>query len=177
LKRGSQGLWVNTQCSPGHSRQSNSGSFTRRYNFQNAWSKAFEKEKIELNDEHKKLLEGGSSPDDVLRLAKELSDRERKGVRYRMSQIILPFVEGLKRFQGALDTLSQISPTVFGSIWGCVKVLLVVSSRKIPSIGCIDSMYTAQQRLSYHNHRHSIPNILMWQPETKKFPQVGFASC
>ncbi|ROW01904.1 hypothetical protein VMCG_05534 [Cytospora schulzeri] len=86
--------------------------------FKIAWTHAFGKYNIRLNDEQEHTLEEGPSVHDVLRVINDLSERQRKGTRYRISQIIKPFIEGLKRFEGALNTLSQISPVVLGSIWG-----------------------------------------------------------
>lgn len=101
--------------------------------FKIAWNHAFRQHNIRLTEEQKHTLEEGSSPQDVLTLINELSEHQRKGVRYRISRIIKPFIEGLKRFEGALNTLSQISPVILGSLWGAVKILLVVRDPEVSS--------------------------------------------
>lgn len=63
---------------------------------------------------------------EVLETAELLTQRQRKGKRYSISQIIKPFLDGLKRFEGVFNVYAQISPMILGSLWGSVKIVLLV---------------------------------------------------
>lgn len=72
------------------------------------------------------MLANGSSMRDVLNVANALSEAQKKRRSYRIVDQIDPFVQGLLRFEKAMDVFSNTNKFM-SLVWGSTKVLLIVS--------------------------------------------------
>ena len=89
--------------------------------------------KIDLSDSP--LEESKRSLEAIHNLVAAIEASHRKSSRSRRAgEVLRPFVEGLERYTGIIDTMVQSNPALSALVWGGVKFVLVVSYLELAAI-------------------------------------------
>lgn len=89
--------------------------------------------KIDLSDSP--LEESKRSLEAIHNLVAAIEASHRKSSRSRRAgEVLRPFVEGLERYTGIIDTMVQRNPALSALVWGGVKFVLVVSYLELAAI-------------------------------------------
>jgi len=94
-----------------------------------SWRLAVQQHLASLSEAQRVSFNAPADPDVCLELIVKARGR-RKGFA-RLIELLRPFIEPLKRFEGAIDVLAQVQGGVATPIWGPVRVAVTVSTFRL----------------------------------------------